>query len=185
MQAPTTTEPTLEILVDACRDGKEDAVRQLYEATSAQLFGVAFRIVRRRDIAEDVLHEAYVQIWQNAARFDRNKGSAWTWIASIVRYRSLDALDKLKRETPAGDADDEATVNSPPAPDLADAHRFEAHDLRRCLSRLETQPRACILLAYVDGYSQTEIATRVDAPLGTVKSWIRRGLIALKRCLER
>jgi RNA polymerase sigma-70 factor (ECF subfamily) len=170
----------LDQLLVACARGDREALRALYQATSAHLFGIALRIVRRRDMAEDVMHEAMLQIWQNAARFDPVRGPAKAWMIGVVRFRALDALRGAERNqgSDAVEALASEAVAEAPDPWLATA-------LRRCLEELAPEARRGILLAYVEGYSREEIAERLSAPVGTVKSWLHRGLLALKSCLER
>jgi RNA polymerase sigma-70 factor (ECF subfamily) len=167
----------------ACARLDRDALRRIYEAEGPYLVGVALRILRRRDLAEEAVHDAFVEIWQKAAVFDPARGAALAWITGIVRYRALSILRKRSRETPVepGDLDDLPDLAADPAEALA---RLSAADaLRQCLEVLDADKRLCILLAFVDGYSHSQIAARLDTPLGTVKAWIRRGLLALRECL--
>lgn len=159
-------------------------MRALYEQESAWLLGVALRIVRRRELANEVLHDAFLQIWQKAPTFDASLGSARGWIYSVVRYRALNVVRDGEREQPL-EAPVMETLEDPAEGPLEQLSRgSDAQALHRCLRALDDDKRACILLAYVDGYSQTQIAERLATPLGTVKAWIRRSLIALKDCLS-
>ena len=176
---------SLELLLVACGEGDRDAVRRLYELTSSQLMGVAMRLLRRRDLAEDVLHDAFIQIWQRAGTFEPGRGTAQAWIVAIVRYRALDVLRRMARR--AGDEPDVEALDLPdPGPSAFERlGRFE--DLKRlqgCLDQIGEESRHCILLAHLDGYTHEQIAAQLDRPLGTIKSWIRRGLQALKSCLS-
>lgn len=167
----------------ACASRDQDALRQIYEAEAPYLIGVALRITRRRDLAEEAVHDAFVEVWQKAAAFDPERGAARAWIASIARHRALNVLRRIGREVSVepGDLVD--------LPDLADnpeealSRLPRADTLRQCLAALDSDKRSCILLAYVDGYSHSQIAARLDTPLGTVKAWIRRGLLLLRECL--
>ena len=173
--------------LQACARGDREALRRLYEAEADYLIGVALRILRRRDLADEAVHDAFVEIWQKATAFDPARGAApgvaRAWIASIVRHRAFDILRKRSRETlvEPGDLADLPDLAADPAEAMA--RLSEADALRRCLETIDHDKRVCILLAYVDGYSHSQIAARLDAPLGTVKAWIRRGLLALRECL--
>jgi len=168
----------------ACARGETGALRELYERDAAWLMGVAMRLVHRRELAAEVLHDAFVQIWQKAHTFDPNLGSGRGWIFSVVRNRALTTLRRDSREIATDESAFEDAAD-PSADPLADLTRStEAQALHRCLLALDEQRRRCILLAYMDGLTQQQIADRLRAPLGTVKAWIRRGLIALKECLE-
>ncbi len=179
------SDQTLQRLLGEIATGDRAAFRRLYDLEAGRLYGVALRIVRTPALAADVLQEAFLQIWQNAGRYEPSRGTVEGWLIGIVRLRAIDALRRSTREI----ATDDPTLGDSPHldPDQAlEALNFDAdaRSLQRCLSELDNESRHCILLAYVEGYSQTEIAKRVGAPLGTVKSWARRGLIALRGCLE-
>ncbi len=171
----------------ACAQGDRTALRRLYEHEGRYLLGVALRIVRDRATAEDVLHDAFMNIWTRAATFDAIRGAGRGWMVGIVRHRALDFVRASTRTVSA----DEDTLDAlqgddaPSAPDMADAFAVRA-DLGRlddCLARLDIPKRNCVLYAYLDGCTHSEIAERVGAPLGSVKAWIRRGLASLRECL--
>jgi len=172
-----------DVLVEAVARGSERALKRLYALESPRLYGIALRIVRRPEVAAEVLQETFVQIWQNAGSFAPERGAAAAWLTGIVRFRALDALRRHSRETLSGDS---ALGDLAVEPDVlakldADA---DAAALRRCLEQLEENQRRSVVLAFVEGFSHADIAKRLSAPLGTVKSWVRRGLIALKGCLS-
>lgn len=156
------------------------AFRQLYDLASPHLLGISIRISGTRSLAEEALQDAFVQFWNHAGTFRATRSKASTWMISIVRYRSLDLLRKTGRETPLDEVPESA---------LPVVEPFSGADsepgLDRCLNELAEQQRSCISLAYVEGRSHQEISQRIGTPLGTVKSWIRRGLQQLKECLER
>ncbi|MGC8526591.1 RNA polymerase sigma factor [Acidiphilium sp.] len=165
-------------LVEACQAQDAAALRELYRRMSPMLMGVALRLLRDRPQAEEVLQEAFLQVWRNAARFDRARGSAKAWMIGIVRYRALDRIDSERRQP----------ANGGEIPDIAAEMPVAVEDgraLAACLGELPEHWRRAVVLSFVDGYSHSEIAERTDTPLGTVKSWISRALGALKRCLER
>ncbi|MBI3452588.1 MAG: sigma-70 family RNA polymerase sigma factor [Rhodospirillales bacterium] len=173
-------------LIAAAASGDRRAFADLYRATGAKLFGLALRILRRRDWAEEVLQEAFVNIWRHAGAYRPERGAPFAWLATIVRNR---ALDRLRRERPVVPLDDAPGRESWADPgknplDLALASA-EARRLKACLDELDGPQRESIVLAYYEGRTHEELAARFAAPLGTVKSWIRRGLIRIKGCLER
>ena len=168
----------------ACARGDRAALRRLYEREARWLAGVALRIVRRRELADEVLHDAFVQIWQKAAGFDPALGSARGWIYSVVRHRALNVRRRFEAGDAVAAADGLDLVDPAGGPLDSVARAGEARALHRCLELLDEPKRACILLAYVDGYSQAQIARRLDRPVGTVKAWVRRGLQALRECLS-
>jgi RNA polymerase sigma-70 factor, ECF subfamily len=172
-----------EQLLAAVQRGSRAALKRLYELESRRLYGVALRIARRPEVAADALQDAFVQVWQNAGSFSPERGSAAAWLTGIVRFRALDAVRRLGREVLS---DDPALGEASHEPDMAAAIDLKLAQgaLQRCLGALEERQRHCILLAFVDGLSHAEIAARLPAPLGSVKSWVRRGLLSLRSCLE-
>ena len=170
--------------LQACASGDRNALQALYQQESRHLLGVALRIVRQRQQAEDVLHDAFMNIWTKAAGFDARLGSGRGWIYSVVRYRALDVMHAQRSEPQAS----EVQVDDLPAAAISPMESLfrdrNAMALHRCLERLDESKRACILLAYVEGFSQTQIAQHLTCPLGTVKAWTRRGLLVLKECLS-
>jgi RNA polymerase sigma-70 factor, ECF subfamily len=181
-EAQTTVSSAAE-LVRAIGRGSALALRRLYALESRRLYGIALRIVRRAEIADEVLQEVFIQVWRNAATFDARRGTPEAWLTGMVRYRALDAARKTRREELS---DDPALGDSAEFTDPADAIdlRTISPTLQRCLGLLDDNQRRCIVLSYVDGLSQSEIAARIRAPLGSVKSWLRRALISLRSCLE-
>lgn len=179
---PPQSDFDYESTVEACARGDAAALHALYARESRWLLGVAQRIVRDRDAAHDVLQDAFVQIWQRASTYQRALGSARGWVYTVVRHRALDESRRAQRELPAGDllevlgAQEEPSAGSPVHAD-ADA-------LSRCLDALEPSRRECIVSAFVEGLTHEQIAARLAAPLGSVKSWIRRGLLSLRACLS-
>src|SRR5579883_3054349 len=155
----------------------------LYQRTAPQLFGIALRILRQREEAEDVLQEAFTAVWDRAASFDPARGSAMTWLVTVLRHR---AIDRRRRRAHLEDrlgSDEDLLALSAAATDEADRGAGLAA-LQKCLGELEAQPRRAVLLAYAYGYTHEELAKRLATPIGTVKSWVRRSLERLKRCLD-
>lgn len=170
-------------LLRAVARGSEPALKRLYELEAHRLYGIALRIVRRAEVADDVLQDAFVQVWHNAATFDSARGAAAAWLTGIVRFRALDVVRKMRREELS---DDPRLGDSADFVDPADAIDLKTVGaaLARCLAQLEENQRRCIGLAYTEGLSQSEIAARIRSPVGSVKSWLRRGLLSLRSCLE-
>lgn len=168
-------------LLQLCGAGDRAAFRQLYEAEAPRLYGLALRITRQKELAADAVHDALLQAWRNAARFDAGRGSAQAWLTGLVRYRAIDLVRSRARETTGVDVTEEADTAPDPLQRLAASASGRA--LRQCLHVLDDNQRRAIMLAFVEGLSHTELAERLETPLGTVKSWIRRGLLALKACL--
>ena len=162
----------------ACARGDQQALRRLYEQDSSRLLGVALRIVRDKARAEDIVHDAFIKIWRGAAGFDRNRGSARGWVFSVTRHLALNVVRNAGRDIALSEAHEQ-----PAEP--AETFEFPARSgqIHACLAQLDPARRRCILYAYVDGYSHSEIARKLGTPLGTVKAWIKRSLAALRECM--
>jgi len=175
----------LAALLAACARREPAALERLYEATAPKLFAVAVRILRREDWAEDVLQECYLRIWSHAQGYRAGLAAPMTWMTSIVRHRCLDWLRRPSPEVadPDGAALD-AAESGEPGPLERLERAGESSAIARCLQGLEARQRQAILLAFYDGMSHSELARHLRQPLGTVKTWVRRGLLRLKACLE-
>lgn len=173
-----------EAALQACARGERFALRALYEREARWLLGVAMRIVRDRERAEDVLHDAFLQVWDHAASFEPALGSARGWIYTVVRHAALKALREPARLQAVDVAELTALSDAQQQAADDDDRALDADSLERCLQRLEAPRRACVVHAFVDGYTHEQIAERLNTPLGTVKSWIRRSLASLKECLS-
>ncbi|MBD9482566.1 sigma-70 family RNA polymerase sigma factor [Pseudomonas sp. PDM14] len=170
----------------ACANGNRQALQQLYEQEGARLLGVAKRIVRDHAIAEDIVHDAFLNIWTRANTFDPARGSARGWIYSITRHLALNFVRGQAKDVQPSAANAqtiEAALSADSPYDETDA-LVHAGQLDGCLSQLEAIRRECIVHAYVDGYSHAEISAKLGAPLGTVKAWIKRSLVALRECMK-
>ena len=171
-----------------CARGDRQALQSLYQQESRHLLGVAKRIVRQAQEAEDVVHDAFMNIWTRAASFDASLGSGRGWIYSVTRNLALNSVRNGAREVSVDEETAEAldAHNTMAAyAQLTEAFELNASlgKLNECLARLEPARRNCILYAYVDGCSHGEIAKRTQTPLGTVKAWIKRGMVALRECM--
>lgn len=169
--------------------GDRKAFERVYQMTSAHLFGVALRILNRREAAEEVLQEAFISVWHQAGNYEVAASQPMTWLISIVRNKALDvvrsAAVRHETELPVdeeGETMDVADDRASPLGLLEQAS--DALGIRRCIETLEASHRQCLALAYYHGMSHSEVANHVKAPLGSVKAWVRRGLERLKKCLE-
>ena len=169
--------------VEACARGETFALQALYLREVRWLLGVARRIVRDADAAHDVVQDAFVQIWQGAASYQRSLGSARGWIYTVVRHRALDEVRRSGREIAVGD-DLEALLDATTDHAALASANAATTSLHECLQALDERRRDCIVYAFVEGYTYEQIASTLATPLGTVKSWIRRGLLALKDCMS-
>lgn len=187
---------TLVALIEriAVRDAR--AVRELYDLTAARLFGLARSIVRSPEWAEDVLQDAFLVVWRNAADYRQSLSPPLAWLGLIVRSRALDTLRRRKAErsdvTDSLDNDDDSTgatrealASDAPGPQSLAETSEQAAALHQCLARLQGRQRELITLAYLRDLSHGELAAQLRLPLGTVKTWIRRGLDQLRVCMAR
>jgi len=170
-------------LLAQCSLGNRRAFESLYRNVSGHLFAVALRCMGQRDLAEDVVQEAFVRIWNSASQYDANLSAPMTWMVSITRNKAIDQLRK-HREEPLSDEQAQALFDESPSAHEQMQSLRDAHALQRCLDTLEGMQRQSIVTAYFHGASHGDLVTQLAAPLGTVKSWIRRGLERLRRCLE-
>jgi RNA polymerase sigma-70 factor, ECF subfamily len=168
------------------RVGSKDqqAFAQVYDATSSKLYGIVLRILKRREVADEVLQEVYVKIWERAGDFDPARASAITWMATIARNR---ALDEIRKRVPVSIED------TPEALDVASSepHPLQALELSQdvarltaCLDKLDPQRREIVVLAYINGSSREELSQRFGHPVATIKTWLHRSLAQLKACLS-
>lgn len=180
----TAMDPQAELLLDVAR-GDRDAFERLYRLASSRLFAICLRVLSDRAEAEDVLQDVFATIWHKAEQFDPNRAGAMAWMAMIARNRAIDRLRapghsarttaiELGDELPDGGASpvDEAVASD------------ERDRLQHCMQKLDDRRRGLIRTAFFEGATYEELATRSGAPLGSVKSWIRRGLLQLRACLE-
>jgi RNA polymerase sigma-70 factor (ECF subfamily) len=180
-QGTSTTGGALAALLQATSEGRREAFRALYEATAPKLFGIVLRITRNRPMAEEVLQETFIKIWQNAERFTPDAGQPMAWLSSIARNRAIDRIraEKIERNR-AGD--DDAILERLAAP--ADGDPALRQALSTCLGRLDEESRNCVVLAYCSGFSREELAERFGRPVGTIKTLLHRCLKQLRACLE-
>ena len=165
--------------------GDKTAYEALYRATAPKLFGLVLRILRRRELAEDCLQDAFVSIWHRAGDFRPDLAAPFTWMAAIARNRALDMLRAAPASREIADGADLDELNASTADAAADAVAADdARALLRCLDTLPATHRQAIALAYFRGLAHGELAKTLAQPLGTVKTWVRKGIAMLKSCLE-
>ena len=176
--------PDLATLLQATARGERLAFKQLYDATSPKLFGIILRMSRSRASAEEVLQDVYVRIWRNASRYAPDMGSAMGWLTTIARNRAIDVLRQRAEVTMPPNEDGEDWFERIAENRDRESEMLDMNALRHCLGQIEPEKRSCIMLAYYEGYSREELATRFSQPVNTIKTWLHRGLAALKTCLE-
>lgn len=179
----TTSQELSDLLAHVARQDKA-AFAAVYRATSAKLYGILLRILKRRDLADEMLQEVYIKVWERAGDFDPARASPITWLATIARNR---ALDEVRRKAPI------SLDEAPEVMELADEARLpsewvelagDVKQLQGCLDTLEPDKAEIIRLAYLSGLSREELSQRFAAPVATIKTWIHRGLRQLKDCLD-
>lgn len=183
MARTLSQQDNLEHLLSLCALGNELAFEQLYQATSAKLFAVALRTVKRKDWAEDILQEAFVNIWHKAHEYHIQKAAAMTWMTHIVRNRAVDWLRRPQHEVLDEDNSIENSIADETLGLFEQLNQArEQTALNECMKQLDAKNREAIALAFWQGLSHSELAQRLQQPIGTIKTWIRRGLVTLKLC---
>ena len=177
----THAQDDTDALLHRCSGGDRAAFRLLYDRWGNRLYGIALRITRQAPLAADATQDAFVQIWQQAHRFDPARGTPEAWLIGIVRYRALDIVRRRSREVPGYEPEEREDASPDALARLVST--AEGAALHRCLAALEADRRRLVVMAFVDGLSHSELADRLGVPLGTVKSWIRRSLLSLRECL--
>ena len=175
----------LEALLARCAAKDAAALESLYGRVAPVLLAVLMRMLKNRDLAEDALQDVFVKVWQRAAQFDHIRGRPLAWLVSIARYRAID-LQRGSRPTVELREDEAAFDAALQVAGPADDAEFVGMGsaLRRCLELIAAPQRHCLVLAYEKGLTHDEIARTLGEPLGTVKSWVRRSLLSLRRCIE-
>lgn len=171
-------------LLRAVQNGDERAFARLYRLTAPKLFGLALRILKRHDLAEEILQEAFVKIWHHAESYSAEKGPILGWMATVVRYQAIDVLRKRQRAPIDTVPEDANWVDEAPNPLESAIQDREVQRLLVCLDALPPEQREMVIQAYLNGETHASLAQLHAAPLGTVKTWIRRALQRLKQCLE-
>ena len=177
-------ELTIDDLLARIALGDRRAFSDVYDRTSAKLFAVAFRILNDQSEAEDAVQDAFVNIWRKAGSFETGRARPMTWLIAIARNAAIDRARK-RRELPAEENETSSEPSDDPSPEEMAIMGDDYARLHDCLQELDDQQRGVMRTAFFTGRTYAEIADGLEAPLGTVKSWIRRSLIKLRACLER
>ena len=170
-------------LLAAVAKGDQAAFDKLYAATRAKLYGVVLRILKRKDLADEVIKETYVKIWTSAGQFNPALAAPITWMVAIARNRAIDLVRK-KTDTSIEDAPEAMEVAAETVDPLA--ARELSEELKRllgCIGRLDGDRRKLVLLAYYDGFSREQLAQQLGKPVNTIKTWLRRSLLEIRECL--
>ncbi|MHB2167399.1 sigma-70 family RNA polymerase sigma factor [Alsobacter sp. R-9] len=185
-QAQTLSTPVLDVgaALRRCAAGDRASLRAIYDQEASRMLGIAVRLLRRRDLAEEAVQDTFLKIWNSAAMFDEARGDPRAWMYTILRNRALSILRGESRTDLVDDFEPMGLEAPGENPEQAMARLSDAGALKHCLERIDPVRRQAILLAYVNGLTHGEIAGRMQIPLGTIKSWIRRSLMALKECLS-
>jgi RNA polymerase sigma-70 factor, ECF subfamily len=171
-------------LLGAVARGDETAFERLYDATRAKLYGVLLRILGKSALAEEVMHEAYLKIWNMADEFDPATASPITWMVAIARNRAIDIVRK-RGDVPVDEEPDSIEpANEGPAPLARREMTTELKRLLSCLGRLDPEKQRIVLLAYYSGWSRDQLAAKLDIPVNTIKTWLRRSLLEIRECME-
>jgi RNA polymerase sigma-70 factor (ECF subfamily) len=158
------------------------AFRKLYHATAAKLMGVLLRILGNRSEAEDAMQDIYTRVWLRAASFDAEKGRAMTWLITLARNHAIDRL--RSRPAPQDDADLEMIIDMSPRAETRLIAQGEAKRINACIDRLDPSHAAALRGAYLSGRSYQDLALAGNVPLNTMRTWLRRGLLSLKDCMD-
>ncbi len=183
-QSTQSEDPQVALLAGVAR-GDREAFTALYRATSDRLLGIAVRMLGHRDVAEEVLPESFLAVWQKAGSYQPALGAPMAWMTTIVRHRAIDRLRLIggaSEMAAGGDAELETLLTG--AGGASDSQIVIRKSILDCLDRLKEKQRQLILLAFYYGYTHEELSTRSGAPLGTVKSDVRRGLADMRGCLD-
>ncbi len=171
-------------LLRACSRGDEAAFSSLYDATAPRVFGLVLRVVRDRAQAEEVTQDAFLDIWRSSARFDRDRGSALSWLLTIAHRKAVDRVRSAEAQGRRDAAYESREHTTPYDMTAEEAHRnLDAHRVRKALDTLTETQRGAVELAYFGGYTHREVAAMLDLPVGTAKTRIRDGLIRLRDTL--
>lgn len=187
MRVDTPPEKLIE-LIAAIGQGDREALAALYDATSPILYGLLLRMLHHPDWAQEALQDCYLRVWQRSETYSPDKGEPIAWLIGNARYRALDLLRSARQRQGRESADDPSEMEFPDLSPSPEDRAVESEGLARlniCLRGLSEVQRKSVLLAYYEGYSHQELSAAMNAPLGTVKAWVRRGLAKLRECLQR
>jgi RNA polymerase sigma-70 factor (ECF subfamily) len=178
------TTPELVWLLAAVAKGDQVAFERLYQATRAKLYGVVLRILRRADLADEVIQEAYLKVWNAAGQFDPALASPITWMVAIARNRAIDLVRKKAEISIEEEPEVQEVAAENPHPLDKREMSEELKRLLGCMGGLDEERRRLVLLAYYSGWSRDQLAAKFDKPVNTIKTWLRRSLAEIRECLE-
>jgi RNA polymerase sigma-70 factor, ECF subfamily len=178
------TTPELVWLLAAVAKGDQAAFERLYQATRAKLYGVVLRILRRADLADEVIQEAYLKIWNGAGQFDPAVASPITWMVAIARNRAIDLVRKKSELSIEEEPEVLEVAAETPHPLAKREMSEELKRLLACMGSLDEERRRLVLLAYYSGWSRDQLAAQFEKPVNTIKTWLRRSLNEIRECLE-
>lgn len=177
------TPPELVWLLAAVAKGDAAAFERLYAATRAKLYGVVVRILRRPDLADEVLQEAYIRIWRSAGQFDPLRAAPITWMVAIARNRAIDLMRRRAETSIEEEPDAMEVAADNPDPLARRELNEELKRLLACIGNLDPERQRLVLLAYYDGWSREQLAAKLERPVNTIKTWLRRSLLEIRECL--
>lgn len=166
-----------------CARGEQKAFKHLYQLTSSKLFALILRILKDRELAEDCLQQVYIKIWQASSSYNSSKAAPMTWMNTIARNQALDHLRKLNREPQMETEALDLQVDQSSSQEQKMTETQNSQQVHRCLRTLNDNQRRCLELSYFDGMTHQNLSNQLEVPIGTVKTWIRRGLMRLKECM--
>jgi RNA polymerase sigma-70 factor, ECF subfamily len=179
------TQAELVWLLAAVAKGDQAAFERLYGATRAKLYGVLLRILGRPELADDVMQETYLKVWKMAGQFDPTIASPITWMVAIARNRAIDIVRK-RVDVSVEDSPEAMGVAAEAPPPLARREMTEElRQLLSCLGKLDPEKQRIVLLAYYSGWSREQLAQKLDIPVNTIKTWLRRSLLEIRECMGR
>ncbi len=170
-------------LLEAVAKGYMPAFEQLYSATRAKLYGVLLRILGRPELAEEVMQETYLKVWTMAGKFDPTQASPITWMVSIARNRAIDIVRKKGEVSIEEQPEALEVASDAPAPLARREMTEELKRLLSCLGKLDPEKQRIVLLAYYSGWSREQLSKKLNIPVNTIKTWLRRSLLEIRECL--
>jgi RNA polymerase sigma-70 factor (ECF subfamily) len=184
-ETPQQRDEWLRELLQGCARREESAFTDLYHGSSKILYAALYRLLRREALAQECLQEAYLKIWYRAAEYKSQEAAPLTWMSTIARNQAIDMLRRQKREVIEADSKEMAEeVDKDASPEDHVLARSDEVVLGFCINQLKSDQRQLFVLAYYKGLSHTELAEQTNLPIGTVKTWMRRGLADLKNCMQ-
>jgi len=179
-----TTPADLEKMISMISLGNKQEFQKLYNATAAKLFGICLRVLSNKSDAEEALQETYVKIWRSAGKFVAGHASPISWLATIARNTAIDHYRKRKPET-AEMEEAEIIADDSPSPEAAAVHTGEMNKLNTCMQEIDEKHARAIKDIYLSGWTYDEAAEKLEAPVNTVKTWVRRALFKIRECMNR